>query len=190
VAESTLSQNDRTDLLKLARSALEAAVRGKKVPPLDLQQYPRKFGEPGATFVTLTRSGQLRGCIGALEAYQPLAEDVQEHAVAAALQDYRFPPVRPDELDRIEIEISRLTEPQPLVYTTPEDLLRKLHPGVDGVILKDGFRRATFLPQVWEKIPDPVDFLGNLCYKMGAEFDLWQHKHLEVFIYQVEEFHE
>lgn len=188
--EGVLSQSARTELLKLARVALESAVQGENLLPLDLREYPPEFAEPGATFVTLTSLGQLRGCIGALEAYQPLAEDVREHAVAAALQDYRFPPVHSSELAGIEIEISRLTKPQLLDYTTPQDLISNLRPGVDGVILKDGFRRATFLPQVWEKLPDPVEFLGNLCYKMGAEFDLWQHKHLEVFTYQVEEFHE
>lgn len=188
--ENTLSQRDRTELLRLARQALEAAVNGRRTPPLDLNEYPPVFAEPGATFVTLTVSGQLRGCIGALEAYQPLAEDVCEHAVAAAQQDFRFPPVGLNELPNIAIEISRLTPPHPLEYRTPQDLILKLRPGVDGVILKDGHRRATFLPQVWEKIPDPAEFLSNLCYKMGANPDLWQHKHLEVFTYQVEEFHE
>jgi AmmeMemoRadiSam system protein A len=190
VKDSVLSQSDRAELLKLARHALEAAVNGRKMPPLDLAQYPPEFSEPGATFVTLTTSGQLRGCIGALEAYQPLAEDVCEHAIAAAQQDYRFPPLTPGELPNIEIEISRLTQPFPLDYSTPKDLVNKLRPGIDGVILKDGYRRATFLPQVWGKIPGPAEFLNNLCYKMGANPDLWQHKHLEVFTYQVEEFHE
>jgi hypothetical protein len=113
---------------------------------------------------------------------------VREHAVAAALQDYRFPPVSPDELAEIDIEISRLTPIQALDYNTPEDLLKCLQPGVDGVVLKYAGRRATFLPQVWEKIPDPAVFLSYLCQKMGAPFDLWKHKKLEVFIYRVEEF--
>ena len=188
--ESALSQNARTKLLKLARRAMESAVLGKSLQPLNLEDFPAEFSESGATFVTLTSYGQLRGCIGALEAYQPLAEDVCEHAVAAALQDYRFPPVHPNELASIQIEISRLTAPQPLEYTTPLDLISKLRPGVDGVILKDGFRRATFLPQVWEKLPDPLEFLAHLCAKMGADPELWRHKHLEVLTYQVEEFHE
>jgi AmmeMemoRadiSam system protein A len=134
--------------------------------------------------------GNLRGCIGALEPYQSLAEDVREHAVAAALQDYRFPPVQASELAGIEIEVSRLTAPVPLEYKDAGDLPSKLRPGVDGVILRDGFRRATFLPQVWEKIPDPDEFLANLCYKMGAAPDTWRKKKLEVLVYQVEEFHE
>jgi AmmeMemoRadiSam system protein A len=106
------------------------------------------------------------------------------------LQDYRFPNVRSEELSKIDIEVSRLTHPVLLEYTTPEDLLSKLRPGIDGVVLRDGARRATFLPQVWEKLPDPADFLDNLCYKMGAAPDLWRKKHLDVLVYQVEEFHE
>jgi len=157
---------------------------------LDLRSMPAHLREEGASFVTLTVHGELRGCIGALEPYQPLATDVQEHAVAAALEDPRFPQVTPRELDQIEIEVSRLTLPKKLAYTDAEDLLAKLHPKLDGVILRDGPRRATFLPQVWEKIPDKAEFLDNLCYKMGATADTWRRKTLEVLIYQVEEFHE
>jgi AmmeMemoRadiSam system protein A len=98
--------------------------------------------------------------------------------------------VREEELSGIQIEVSRLTRPVPLEYGDANDLLSKLRPHVDGVILRDGFHRATFLPQVWEKIPDPSEFLDNLCYKMGARGDLWRTKHPEVFVYQVEEFHE
>jgi len=186
----SLSEDDRQLLLRLARQALERGVRRESVDKLDLQALPERLREAGASFVTLTRRGVLRGCIGALDAYQPLVEDVCEHAVAAALQDYRFPPVTPDELAEIEIEISRLTTPKVLVYDDPKDLPKRLHPLIDGVVLKDGFRRATFLPQVWEKLPDPEVFLSHLCQKMGAPPDLWKRKVLEVFIYQVEEFHE
>ena len=115
---------------------------------------------------------------------------MREHAVAAALEDPRFPPVNAREVNRIKIEVSRLTRPVPLEYKDASDLLSKLRPHVDGVILRDAFRRATFLPQVWEKIPDPAEFLDNLCYKMGANPELWRKKHLDVLIYQVEEFHE
>ena len=185
-----LSNDEKKTLLRLAREALELGVRKQPLPPLDPTRLTPALRAQGASFVTLTENGQLRGCIGALEPYQPLAEDVREHAVAAALQDYRFPNVQPDELSQIEIEVSRLTVPKPLDYTSPEDLLDHLHPGVDGVILRDGIRRATFLPQVWEQLPDKADFLGHLCTKMGAAHDLWQHKHLDVLLYQVEEFHE
>lgn len=185
-----LTEEEKRYLLKLARQALESAVRGQSLPPLDLSTLTPTLRENGASFVTLTIDGDLRGCVGALEPYQPLAEDVREHAVAAALEDYRFPPVSEAELPKIHIEISRLTLPVPLTYTDAQDLLAKLRPGVDGVILRDGWRRATFLPQVWEKIPDKADFLDNLCYKMGVAPDTWRRKHLDVLIYEVEEFHE
>ncbi len=190
MTEDKLTTEEKQTLLSLARQALEMGVRGQKLPPLDLESMPSRLREQGASFVTLTIQGELRGCIGALEPSQPLADDVREHAIAAALQDYRFPDVKPDELSQIEIEVSRLTIPAPLEYSTPEDLLNKLRPGIDGVCLRDGTRRATFLPQVWEKIPDPAEFLDNLCYKMGAAPDLWRSKHLDISIYQVEEFHE
>ncbi|NJC95910.1 MAG: hypothetical protein C3F07_16390 [Anaerolineales bacterium] len=185
-----LTLDEQKTLLRLAREAMEHGVRGEKLPPLDLKSLPMNLREKGATFVTLTVRGQLRGCIGALEAHQPLAEDVREHAIAAALEDPRFPPVGEGELNGIQIEVSRLTRPVPLAYKDADDLLSKLRPHVDGVILREGFHRATFLPQVWEKIPRPSDFLSHLCAKMGAPNNVWQTKHLEVFTYQVEEFHE
>lgn len=188
--DDKLTAEEKKTLLHLARQALEAGVRGLPPPPIDASTMTSALTAGGASFVTLTIHGELRGCIGALEPYQPLAEDVREHAVAAALEDYRFPQVQEAELPRISIEISRLTVPVPLDYSTPEDLLAKLHPGVDGVILRDGFHRATFLPQVWEKIPEKEAFLANLCYKMGASPNSWKRKHMEVLIYEVEEFHE
>jgi AmmeMemoRadiSam system protein A len=188
--EDKLTTEEKRTLLQLARQALEMGVRDQKLPPLELNSMSPRLQEHGASFVTLTVNGNLRGCIGTLEPYQPLAEDVREQAMAAALKDYRFPNVRPEELSEIEIEISRLTIPVPLEYSTSEELLSKLHPGVDGVLLRAGLRRATFLPQVWEKIPDPAGFLDNLCYKMGVSPDLWRKKDLDVSIYSVEEFHE
>jgi AmmeMemoRadiSam system protein A len=171
---------------------MEHAVRGKTlcVPPLINGSLTPRLRENGASFVTLTINDNLRGCIGALEAYQPLAEDVCEHAVAAALEDSRFQPVVESELSKIRLEVSRLTEPHLLEYSSSEELLAKLRPHVDGVILKDDYRRATFLPQVWEKIPDPADFLDHLCAKMGAKPPSWQSMKLQVYVYQVEEFHE
>ena len=94
------------------------------------------------------------------------------------------------ELDSIQIEVSRLTSPVPLEYKDVQDLLSKLCPHTDGVVVRDGFQRATFLPQVWEKISDPAEFLSNLCYKLGAHPDLGRHKLLDIFTYRVEEFHE
>jgi len=185
-----LDSIDRKILLSIARQAVEFSAKKQPLPKLELSKLPVTLCELGATFVTLTRFGDLRGCIGTLEAYQPIALDVQEHAAAAAVQDYRFPPVRLDEVNEIKIEISLLTPNQPLEYSSPQDLLNKLRPGVDGVILKHGFNRATFLPQVWEKLPDKEQFLSHLCMKMGASPDLWKTDKINVLIYQVEEIKE
>jgi uncharacterized protein len=189
--QEKLTLEEQKTLLRLAREAMERGVRGEALPPLELSSLPLPLREEGSSFVTITAHGQLRGCVGALEAYQPLAEDVREHAVAAALKDPRFPAVREEELSGIRIEVSRLTRPVPLEYTDAADLLSRLRPHVDGVILReDLYHRATFLPQVWEKIPNPAEFLDNLCYKMSLAPDLWRRKHFEVLTYQVEEFHE
>jgi uncharacterized protein len=185
-----LTSAEKQTLLGLARRSIEAAVIRMRSQEIQLEDYSDHLQAPGASFVTLTKYDALRGCIGALEAYQPLVQDVCEHAVAAALDDYRFPPVEPDEVSHLHIEISRLTKPQPLVYSAPEELLVKLRPDIDGVTLFDGARRATFLPQVWEKIPDHAEFLSHLCQKMGSSANLWRKKVLTVYTYQVEEFHE
>ncbi len=177
---SKLTMEDRIFLLELARESITRAVANKPLPDLNLVQLSTDLQRAGASFVTLTINGRLRGCIGALEAYQPLAEDVREHAVAAALEDYRFPPVEPGEVANLRIEISRLTPARPLDYENAEDLLAKLRPGEDGVILRDGVRRATFLPQVWEQVPEKEEFLSHLCMKMGASADLWRTKKLGV----------
>ncbi|HSL45937.1 MAG TPA: AmmeMemoRadiSam system protein A [Anaerolineales bacterium] len=188
--QEKLTLEEQKILLRLAREALERGVKNEELPPLDLSALPASLREEGSSFITLTLRGQLRGCIGSLEPYQPLAEDVREHAVAAALNDPRFAPVRENELSGIQLEVSRLTRPIPLEYKDADDLLSKLCPYVDGVIVRDGPHRATFLPQVWEKIPNPADFLDNLCYKMGVQPDLWRSKHLDVLTYKVEEFRE
>ncbi len=185
-----LTDEEHKILLQLAREALSQGVRGQILRPLDQGGLPPRLLQPEATFVTLTKKGELRGCIGSLEASRPLAEDVRVHAVAAALEDYRFPSVHPDEISYILIEISRLTTPQLIDSRDERDLLSHIHPGLDGVILKRGVRRATFLPQVWEKVPEVEEFFGMLCRKMGAPVDCWRHKDVQVFTYQVEKFQE
>jgi AmmeMemoRadiSam system protein A len=188
--ENQLSQADKTFLLRIAREAMENAVEGCPQAGVEHGKLSPILLADGASFVTLTVSGDLRGCIGALEPYQPLVDDVQEHAIAAALEDFRFPPVQAYELKSIKIEISRLSTPMPLEYVIPEELITRLRPNIDGVILREGRHRATFLPQVWEKLPKPRAFLSQLSLKMGAPADYWTKAHLEVFTYQVEEFHE
>lgn len=187
-----LSEDEKVLLLQHARLAIEYAVKGERLPRLDIQHFSTNLRENGASFVTLTKkpSGQLRGCIGTLTAYQPLIEDVRDHAIAAALEDYRFSPVQSHELPQLKIEISRLTKPVKVEYANPEELQIKISPHVDGVVIEDGKRRATFLPQVWEQIPEVDSFLTALCHKMGASGDLWLKKKLDVSIYQVEEFEE
>ncbi len=187
-----LTPAEQQALLRLARQALERGVRRLPIPEPDWPRLPARLREPGATFVTLTKHGRLRGCIGSLEPVRPLAQDVQENAVAAALRDPRFWPVQPDELPDLRVEVSYLTPLRPLPYTSPQDLLRRLRPGVDGVVLVDPAtgRRATFLPQVWEQLPDPAAFLSHLSLKMGAPPDAWQRLPLEVYTYEVQKFAE
>ncbi|GAP21205.1 AmmeMemoRadiSam system protein A [Leptolinea tardivitalis] len=188
--KQTISNEDRQILLELARRSIEAAARKRSLPVVHTGDYSERLQEDGASFVTLTIQGSLRGCIGTLEAYQPLVKDVVEHAAAAAVEDFRFNPVSPSEIQTIAIEISVLSKPERLIYSTTEELLEKLNPKIDGVILKDGRARATFLPQVWEQLPDKNEFLSHLCNKMGSPSNLWKIKNLEVFTYQVEEFHD
>ncbi len=190
MSEHHLTDDEKKTLLLIARESLEKSVRRQVLLPLDHARLTPALRDEGASFVTLNKNGELRGCIGSLEPHQPLADDVRERAVQAGLEDYRFPPVRPNELAEIKIEISRLTKPAALNYASADDLLLKLNAGVDGVILRDGVRRATFLPQVWQQIPEKAAFLSQLCAKMSAPRDLWRRKHLDVLIYGVEEFHE
>ena len=181
---------ERKFLLDLARRTLRAAAAGGELPDAPAASLTPKFTRPAGCFVTLTRRGELRGCIGYIIAQGPLYRAVIENAANAALRDPRFPPVRPAEVSALEIEISVLTEPQPLAFSSPEDLLRKLHPGVDGVVLQIGRRGATYLPQVWEQIPDKAEFLNNLAEKAGCDPADWRGSDTSVFIYHVEAFKE
>lgn len=188
--ESKFSLHEQEILIKIAREAVQAAANRHSPKEINWADLPERLQQDGASFITLTNGGRLRGCIGTLEASQSLALDVQEHAVAAATQDFRFQNVQPGELDDIEIEISVLTPMEKLDYDDPQDLISKIRPGVDGVTLIGQSRRATFLPQVWEKVQDPVDFLNHLCMKMGEPPDFWQAGTLDVYIYQVDEIKE
>ena len=187
-ASDQLSVEEEKFLLQLARAALEVGVQGDPLPQLELTSLSSKLIQPGATFITLTKNQDLRGCIGSLEATRPLAEDVRVHAVAAALEDFRFPPVQEDEIPQISIEISRLTTPAKIAFEDTDELFSQIRPGIDGVVIKKGIRRATFLPQVWEKVPDVEIFLEMLCRKMGASAECWRSKSVEIFTYQVEKF--
>jgi AmmeMemoRadiSam system protein A len=189
-AETTLPEDTQKIIIQLARDALHVAAEKVHLSPIDLSHLPSVLQQPGASFVTLIKNDTLRGCIGALEAKIPLAEDIRQHAVAAALYDYRFPVVEANEVEDIRIEVSILTEPERLEYKDSEDLLQLLRPLVDGVIITDGVRRATFLPQVWERIPSPSLFLSMLCEKASLPSNAWETQDLQVFVYRVETVHE
>jgi AmmeMemoRadiSam system protein B/AmmeMemoRadiSam system protein A len=156
-------------LLSRARNAIAAELGQPAQPEPD---HPA-LNSPGATFVTLTQGGDLRGCIGSLEAHRPLERDVRANAVAAAFRDPRFPPLTLAELPRTRVEVSLLTAPQPMPFKDEADALRQLRPGIDGVILVAGHRRSTFLPQVWEQLPAPRSFMAHLKQKAGLPADWW-----------------
>ncbi|MBL8369119.1 MAG: AmmeMemoRadiSam system protein A [Candidatus Accumulibacter sp.] len=156
-------------LLVSARNAIAAKFG---LPARPVATTP-ELAEPGASFVTLTQDGALRGCIGSLEAQRPLAADVAENAFAAAFRDPRFPPLSERELAHTRIEVSLLAPAEPFPVSSEEDALARLRPGVDGLILSYGRRRATFLPQVWESLADPRQFLAQLKLKAGLAADFW-----------------
>ncbi|MBF0183436.1 MAG: AmmeMemoRadiSam system protein B [Magnetococcales bacterium] len=185
-AESGVRASGEMTLAGVARLHLNRILRGQAgVQPEALTTRVAALAQPGACFVTLTRQGQLRGCIGSLQAHRPLANDLLDNAQAAALRDPRFPPVSAEELAALRIEVSLLSAPQPFPYSSPEDLLQRLQPGVHGVILSKGGRRATFLPQVWEQLPEAQSFLQHLCQKAGLSADCWREMP-EISVYTVQ----
>lgn len=173
----------REILLKHSRESLLKGVRAGFAPRVSLREVPKVLCEERATFVTLHKNRKLRGCIGRLEASRPLYTDIAENTVAAALEDYRFPPVSEGEVKGISISISILTPPEKMKVGAEEELIANLRPGIDGLILQEAGRRATFLPSVWEELPMPVDFIRHLKLKAGMAPDHWS-KNVEVFTYQ------
>jgi len=179
-------------LIKLARKTIteNLGVAAKDAGNLETALNDAAFSDKRGTFVTLTINDQLRGCIGNLSPDKTILEGVKDNAVNAAFYDPRFPALTKKELDAVDIEISLLTESQPLTFSDAEDLLAKLRPGIDGVIIRKGGRSATFLPQVWDQLPDKKIFLNHLCTKAGLPADAWRSPGLEVQVYQVQYFHE
>jgi AmmeMemoRadiSam system protein A len=186
----SLSPGDRQYLLNLARQTITQVLEGGELPAVDLNSVSEDLRRSSASFVTLTLDGRLRGCIGSIEPRQALALDVRDNALGAAFRDPRFPPLSRQELERVHIEISVLTPPRPLAASGADDLLGRLRPHVDGVIIERGGYRATFLPQVWDKLPEPSDFLSHLCRKAGLPHDDYRRPGLEVLTYQVQKFEE
>lgn len=172
-------------LLALARDSIGWGLRHGQPLPIEPGNYDEKLRQPGAAFVTLQRNGQLRGCIGSLEAYRPLVQDVSENAFAAAFRDPRFNPLQARELEGLSLSISVLTPAQPMQFESEQDLLRQIRPGIDGLILQQGVHRGTFLPSVWEQLPDPQQFLRHLKQKAGLPADYWSDD-IQVSRYQTE----
>jgi AmmeMemoRadiSam system protein A len=171
-------------LTEIVRNAIDKSFDEKLFEPDAATK--KKYGKKLACFVTLTINGELRGCVGSLEAEKPLWEDVRDNALHAAFDDYRFKPLELEDLPKIHIEVSILTEPQPLPYKDSPDLLDKIDSSMGLILKKDG-RKATFLPQVWEQLPDKLDFLEHLSFKAGLDKDAWQTAEFEFYKVKVVE---
>ena len=185
-----LNAQEKILLLKLARQSIMLRLN---IPIQDRildAQIPKSLTEPGAVFVTLTESEELRGCIGSLEAYRPLCLDVREDAIAAAFYDTRFSQVSSVELPEIRIEISVLGKQEKITYTNTADLHTQLKSNKPGVVISKAGFHATFLPQVWEELPQVEYFLTELCRKAGLPGSSWQNGDLEVSTYPVIKFSE
>lgn len=182
-------------LLRLARACIAEKLKGKNIKDMDdaqiLTGISQAFLEKKrGVFVTLHKKGTLRGCIGNIEPIKTLEQGVRENAVSSAFKDSRFAPLTLEELTLIDIEISILTQPKRLVYKDTKELLSSFAPGVDGVILEKDHHRATFLPQVWDQLPEPEGFLTQLCMKAGLSGNAWEKSGLSVHTYQVQSFGE
>ncbi|MEE4361028.1 MAG: AmmeMemoRadiSam system protein A [Pseudomonadales bacterium] len=164
---------DGERLLAVARASIEEGLRTGRPLRVRVDDYPEALRAPGASFVTLEKQGHLRGCRGMLQAERPLVEDVALNAFATAFEDPRFPPLDAAELDGIDISLSVLEAPQPLDVHSLRELEQRLRPGVDGLIIDDGRHRATFLPSVWEQLPDPRAFIDQLWRKAGLPVGTW-----------------
>lgn len=181
----TYSLQQRTTLLELARYSIAQGLAMGKALSINTQDYEADLQQARASFVTLHLHGQLRGCIGNLQASRPLVEDVTQNAFAAAFRDPRFSPLAHAELDELQISISVLSPAEPMVFNGEQDLIQQLTPGIDGLILQEGGNRGTFLPAVWEQLPDPGQFLQQLKLKAGLATDYWSDT-LQVSRYRTE----
>lgn len=169
----SLPETQQRLLLALAKSSIEYGLKSGRPLSVKLEDYSPELIERRATFVTLTINEQLRGCIGMLKAVRPLVQDIAENAFSAAFRDPRFPSLKVTELERITIHLSILSPSQAMHFTSEADLIRQLRPSIDGLILVEGSLRGTFLPSVWDTLPDPADFLRHLKQKAGLPPGYW-----------------
>lgn len=182
-----LKAEHRQCLLEIAGRSIEYGLSYDCPAPVQLGDYAETLTELGASFVTLKKSGELRGCVGTLERYQPLIEDVSYHAYSAAFRDTRFSPVTDQEVVFLEIHISVLSVPEAIPCASENELIQLLRADTDGLVLQEGSHRATFLPAMWETLPDKEDFIRQLKIKAGLAPNYWS-AHMQCFRYQVQEF--
>ncbi len=185
-----LTEEEGKFLLGEARKTIQQALLAEESQKRGDTDLPAVFNQRRGTFVTLTIGGNLRGCIGHIIPQESLIEGIRINAINAAFKDPRFRPLDKEEWKRVKIEISILTDPKALSYSDADDLLKKLRPCVDGVIIKKGYRQSTFLPQVWDQLSRKEEFLNHLCLKAGLDGDEWKRGGLEVSTYQVQAFEE
>ena len=182
-----MNDHDKTLLLDTAKRAIAFGLTENITLPLDTNDFGPALQQFRASFVTLHLNGNLRGCIGTLEAYQPLITDVAQNAFNAAFRDPRFSAVSQKELSKLHYHISILTPPSALAVTSEADLINQLRPNIDGIIIQEGMKRGTFLPSVWEQLPDKKSFLTQLKLKAGFSPSYWSDN-ITVERYEVESF--
>jgi AmmeMemoRadiSam system protein A len=174
-------------ILSLAHRSIEHFFDSEKILEINEKELPTdELKEKRACFVTLTIDGNLRGCIGHIEPIQPLYLDIIENAVSASFEDQRFNPLSKNEFENVKLEVSILSIPSKLYFSDSQDLLNKLRPEIDGVIIRRGDYGATYLPQVWEDLKNKEEFLSSLCQKAGLPADDWQKSGMEIKVYQAE----
>lgn len=181
------NNSQRLVLLKLAMTSITKGLQHARPYKVQLSDFEHELQLQRACFVTLHKGSQLRGCIGSLQAHRPLVVDVSENAYAAAFKDPRFSPLQQSEIDKISISISVLTPSTDIQFSSENDLLNQIRPGIDGLILAEGYHQGTFLPSVWEQLEKPEDFLNHLKVKAGLPADYWSDQIL-VSRYQTESF--
>ena len=168
-----LSTEDQKNCLQVAHESIKHGLQKGSALHVVTSDYSSDLQQNLTSFVTLHKNGALRGCIGALEAYQPLINDVAEHAYSAAFQDPRFPALEDHEFEHLDVEISILGKPELMRFESEENLLQQIRPNIDGLIIEHGYNRGTFLPSVWEQLPDKKEFLNHLKMKAGLSSQWW-----------------
>lgn len=182
-----LDKSTQQIMFKLSVDSINYGFEHNKSMPINPLDYPEELQQERAAFVTLRKQGDLRGCIGSLTASRPLAQEIGGRAFDAAFRDPRFNPLEPFELEALSIDLSLLTRPEPLQYSSEDDLLQQLTCGVDGLVLEWNGYSGTFLPSVWEMLPDKADFLGQLKRKAGLATDFW-HDEIEIKRYTTDKY--